>query len=212
MQITHPPVALPRHRTVADVMTTDVVTTSPDAGVKDVATLLTEQHFQNFSDRFAAFPIRIAELSRFRSPKEVASTLDGLANGRVDIAAGRMPLLNDFAASPLNCNFMNNSLCGNPKSLPGNDVGISSYPEDGVDAESLIKNADTDPYQIGLVYLGLGHPDRAVDAFVRAYGAAQSVVSELAIDPRLSPLGSDPRFTALLQKGGLKFNPGRPKS
>ncbi len=51
------------------------------------------------------------------------------AKGRVDIAAGRMPLLNDFAASPLNCNFMNNSLCGNPKSLPGNDVGISSYPD-----------------------------------------------------------------------------------
>jgi len=51
------------------------------------------------------------------------------AKGRVDIAVGRMPLLNDFAASPLNCNFMNNSLCGNPKSLPGNDVGISSYPD-----------------------------------------------------------------------------------
>lgn len=52
-----------------------------------------------------------------------------LANGQVNIAVGRMPLLNDFAASPLNCNFMNNSLCGNPKSLPGNDVGISSYPD-----------------------------------------------------------------------------------
>ncbi|HLX24146.1 MAG TPA: CarD family transcriptional regulator, partial [Usitatibacter sp.] len=34
-------------------------------------TLLAEQHYQNFTDRFSAFPVRIAELSRFRSPKEV---------------------------------------------------------------------------------------------------------------------------------------------
>ena len=40
-----------------------------------------------------------------------------------------MPLANDFAASPLYCNFMNNSLCGNPKSLPGGDIGFSSYPD-----------------------------------------------------------------------------------
>ncbi len=52
-----------------------------------------------------------------------------LANGRVDIALGRMPELNDFSASPLYCNFMNNSLCGNPKTLPGSDVGLSSYPD-----------------------------------------------------------------------------------
>ncbi len=52
-----------------------------------------------------------------------------LANGRIDLAAGRMPLANDFAASPLYCNFMNNSLCGNPKSLPGGDIGFSSYPD-----------------------------------------------------------------------------------
>ncbi len=54
---------------------------------------------------------------------------ESLLRGRVDIAVGRMPELNDFSASPLNCNFMNNSLCGNPKSLPENDVGISSYPD-----------------------------------------------------------------------------------
>ncbi len=52
-----------------------------------------------------------------------------LANGGIDLAAGRMPLANDFAASPLYCNFMNNSLCGNPKSLPGGDIGFSSYPD-----------------------------------------------------------------------------------
>ncbi len=52
-----------------------------------------------------------------------------LANDRLDIAFGRMPVTNDFAASPLYCNFMNNALCGNPKALPGGDIGFSSYPD-----------------------------------------------------------------------------------
>jgi len=56
-------------------------------------TLLAEQHFENFNDRFAAFPVRIAELSRFRSPKEVAKTLEGLAAGSIDIAIGTHKLL-----------------------------------------------------------------------------------------------------------------------
>ena len=54
---------------------------------------------------------------------------ESLLNGRVDIAVGRMPELNDFSASPLYCNFMNNSLCGNPKLLPSADIGLSSYPD-----------------------------------------------------------------------------------
>ncbi len=56
-------------------------------------TLLAEQHFENFSDRFSAFPVRIAELSRFRSPKEVARTLEALADGRVDIVIGTHKLI-----------------------------------------------------------------------------------------------------------------------
>ena len=56
-------------------------------------TLLAEQHLENFSDRFASFPVRIAELSRFRSAKEVAKTLAGLAAGSVDIAIGTHKLL-----------------------------------------------------------------------------------------------------------------------
>ena len=56
-------------------------------------TLLAEQHFANFSDRFSSFPIRIAELSRFRSPKEVAKTLDGLRDGAIDIAIGTHKLI-----------------------------------------------------------------------------------------------------------------------
>ena len=56
-------------------------------------TLLAEQHFANFSDRFSSFPVKIAELSRFRSPKEVAKTLEGLANGTIDIVIGTHKLL-----------------------------------------------------------------------------------------------------------------------
>ena len=56
-------------------------------------TLLAEQHFQTFSDRFADFPIKIAELSRFRSPKEVGAALEGLKAGRIDIVIGTHKLL-----------------------------------------------------------------------------------------------------------------------
>jgi transcription-repair coupling factor (superfamily II helicase) len=56
-------------------------------------TLLAEQHFNTFSDRFADWPIRLAELSRFKSGKETAAALQGLAAGEVDIAIGTHKLL-----------------------------------------------------------------------------------------------------------------------
>ena len=56
-------------------------------------TLLAEQHFQTFSDRFADMPVRIAELSRFRSARQSADALAGLAEGRIDIAIGTHKLL-----------------------------------------------------------------------------------------------------------------------
>jgi transcription-repair coupling factor (superfamily II helicase) len=56
-------------------------------------TLLAEQHFENFSDRFAGFPVRIAELSRFRSAKEVAKSLHGLSEGSLDIVIGTHKLI-----------------------------------------------------------------------------------------------------------------------
>lgn len=51
-------------------------------------TLLAEQHYQNFCDRFADWPIKIAEISRFRSKKEQAEALQGLADGKIDIIIG----------------------------------------------------------------------------------------------------------------------------
>jgi len=58
-------------------------------------TLLAEQHFQNFTDRFADWPVRIAELSRFRSGKEQDATLQALAEGRIDIVIGTHKLLQE---------------------------------------------------------------------------------------------------------------------
>lgn len=56
-------------------------------------TLLAEQHYQTLCDRFAQWPVRIAELSRFRTGKEVRQALDGLADGTVDIVVGTHKLL-----------------------------------------------------------------------------------------------------------------------
>ncbi|SOD40832.1 transcription-repair coupling factor [Nitrosovibrio sp. Nv4] len=60
-------------------------------------TLLAEQHFQNFSDRFSLvadeWPIKIAELSRFRSAREQTQALAGLADGQIDIVIGTHKLI-----------------------------------------------------------------------------------------------------------------------
>jgi transcription-repair coupling factor (superfamily II helicase) len=56
-------------------------------------TLLAEQHFQTLGDRFGKWPVKVAELSRFRSAKEVKTALEGLADGSVDIVVGTHKLL-----------------------------------------------------------------------------------------------------------------------
>ena len=56
-------------------------------------TLLAEQHYQTLMDRFGKWPVKIAELSRFRSPKEVKAAVDGIADGSVDIVVGTHKLL-----------------------------------------------------------------------------------------------------------------------
>ncbi|MFC2012800.1 transcription-repair coupling factor [Chloroflexota bacterium] len=56
-------------------------------------TVLAQQHFTTFSQRLSAFPINIEALSRFRTPREQETVLDGLANGSVDICIGTHRLL-----------------------------------------------------------------------------------------------------------------------
>ncbi len=63
------------------------------AAVLCPTTLLCEQHFQTFSDRFADWPVKIVELSRFRSAKETTQALKELAEGKVDIVIGTHKLL-----------------------------------------------------------------------------------------------------------------------
>ncbi len=56
-------------------------------------TLLAEQHFHTLVDRFAQWPIKIAEMSRFRSAKEITKAAKGLEDGTVDIVVGTHKLL-----------------------------------------------------------------------------------------------------------------------
>ncbi|HET9208231.1 MAG TPA: TRCF domain-containing protein, partial [Burkholderiaceae bacterium] len=54
---------------------------------------LAEQHFQTISDRFGKWPVKVAELSRFRTAKETTAALAGLADGSIDIVVGTHKLL-----------------------------------------------------------------------------------------------------------------------
>lgn len=56
-------------------------------------TLLAQQHFDNFRDRFANWPVRIEMLSRFRSAKEQSQILEQAADGKIDILIGTHKLL-----------------------------------------------------------------------------------------------------------------------
>jgi transcription-repair coupling factor (superfamily II helicase) len=58
-------------------------------------TLLAEQHYQTLKDRFAKWPVQVAEVSRFRSGKEVTAALKGIADGTVDIVVGTHKLLSE---------------------------------------------------------------------------------------------------------------------
>ncbi len=56
-------------------------------------TLLVEQHFQSFTNRFADFPVKIGEISRFRSAKESTQALQEMADGKIDIIIGTHKLI-----------------------------------------------------------------------------------------------------------------------
>ncbi len=58
-------------------------------------TLLAEQHYRTLSDRFAKWPVKVAEVSRFRSGKEITAAVKGIADGTVDIVVGTHKLLSE---------------------------------------------------------------------------------------------------------------------
>src|SRR4030095_1387515 len=56
-------------------------------------TVLAQQHWSTFADRFAPFPAKVELLSRFRSPKEQKAIVEGLRTGAVDVVIGTHRLL-----------------------------------------------------------------------------------------------------------------------
>ncbi|MBP8873233.1 MAG: transcription-repair coupling factor [Polaromonas sp.] len=56
-------------------------------------TLLAEQHYQTLVDRFAKWPVKVAEMSRFRTAKEISAAIKGIADGTIDIVVGTHKLL-----------------------------------------------------------------------------------------------------------------------
>nr|VFJ48115.1 MAG: transcription-repair coupling factor (superfamily II helicase) [Candidatus Kentron sp. DK] len=70
-----------------------VVNNSRQVAILVPTTLLAQQHYQNFSDRFADWPVKVAQLSRFLNKKEQNAVLRELAEGRVDVIIGTHRLL-----------------------------------------------------------------------------------------------------------------------
>ncbi len=58
-------------------------------------TLLAQQHYNSFRDRFADWPVRVEVMSRFKSAKEVQNAITELAEGKIDILIGTHKLLQD---------------------------------------------------------------------------------------------------------------------
>lgn len=51
-------------------------------------TLLVQQHYQTFAERYAGFPVTVAPMSRFQTDAEIARTKEGIASGKVDVVVG----------------------------------------------------------------------------------------------------------------------------
>lgn len=51
-------------------------------------TLLVQQHFSTFAERYAQFPVNVRALSRFQTDSEAKATLEGLTDGSVDLVIG----------------------------------------------------------------------------------------------------------------------------
>jgi transcription-repair coupling factor (superfamily II helicase) len=63
-------------------------------------TLLAEQHFETFKNRFAQWPVKIAELSRFRSTKEIKDSVEAINAGTIDIVIGTHKLFSSGVKYP----------------------------------------------------------------------------------------------------------------
>ncbi|MFW9617472.1 transcription-repair coupling factor [Aquabacterium sp.] len=71
------------------------VTSGKQVALLAPTTLLAEQHYQNIADRFAQWPVKVAEMSRFRSAKEIKAAMQGIEDGTIDIVVGTHKLLSE---------------------------------------------------------------------------------------------------------------------
>ncbi len=70
-----------------------VVNDGKQAAILAPTTVLAQQHYNTFTERLAAYPVKVAMLSRFRSKAEQKKTVEGLKTGEVDIVIGTHRLL-----------------------------------------------------------------------------------------------------------------------
>jgi hypothetical protein len=56
------------------------------------------------------------------------------------------------------------------------------------------------PFEVGLIYIGLGHSDEAFQWLNRAYEERSDLFVYLRVDPRLDPVRSDPRFQEMVRR------------
>ncbi|MEA3286180.1 MAG: transcription-repair coupling factor [Candidatus Marinimicrobia bacterium] len=69
------------------------VNDSRQVGILVPTTILAQQHFETFLERFADYPVNIGVLSRFRTPKQIKETLVALEKGTLDVVIGTHRLL-----------------------------------------------------------------------------------------------------------------------
>lgn len=114
-----------------------------------------------------------------------------LAGGRVDVTAGRIPFLNDFSASPLYCNFMNNSFCGNPKASSDNP-SHSSYPDANWATRLRVRPTKTTYIQTG-IFFAEANIYSATNGFRSGFRFSSSQINgeafpvEIGYEPALGP-------------------------
>jgi hypothetical protein len=63
------------------------------------------------------------------------------------------------------------------------------------------------PYQIALIYAGLGQGDQTFEWLEKAYRERSDLLVYLKVDPRLDPIRSDSRFAALLRRVAIPGDP-----
>ena len=112
--------------------------------------------------------------------------------GRLDLAAGWMNVENDFASSPLYCNFTNNALCGDPKALPGGDIGHSAFPDATWGGRLRVRPTPDSYIEAGVYEVNqylYGNLDRSGTDFFSGRISGAYVPVQFAWEPRWGPEG-----------------------